>query len=168
MNVNDLKTLEEKTKRIVATLDDLVIETEEYQKRNMDIVAAMTNLANISEHIAVASKELSNAATLFSSSDFSKAMEELDDRIDKINEAEVAFTDQSAAIHKIVEDVLIEYENLSKDIRAVNVSLRELLEMQHVVNETKEVLEMIALQIGRIDRNTQKGFGKERESFKKE
>lgn len=161
----ELKTLEEKTKSIVATLDDLVIETEEYQKKNMDIVAAMTNLANISEQIAVASKELSSAAFLFNASDFSRATRELDERINKINEAEVVFIDQSAAIQEIVENVHVEYKNLSKDIRAVNVRLREFLEMQHVVNETKALLEGMAGKIDRIDRNTQKGFRKERENL---
>lgn len=162
MDNKELKTLEEKTKRIVDTLDNLEKETKEYQKKNVDIVAAITNLANISEQVATASKELSNAAALFSSSDFSKAIKEIDKRIDKINEAEVVFIDQSKAINKIVDNVLTEYKNLSSDIKAVNKSIREFLEIQHTVNETKQLLEMIASKIDRIDRNTQKGFRKER------
>ena len=162
MDNNELKTLEEKTKSIVDTLDNLEKETKEYQKKNMDIVSAITNLANVSEQVATASKELSSAAALFSSSDFSKAMKEIDKRIDKINEAEVVFTDQTKAINSIVEDVLTEYKNLSSDIKALNKSIREFLEMQHTVNETKQLLEVIATKIDRIDRNTQKGFGKER------
>jgi methyl-accepting chemotaxis protein len=128
----------------------------------VDIVAAITNLANISEQVATASKELSSAAALFSSSDFSKAMEEIDKRIDKINEAEVIFIDQSKAINKIVDDVLAEYKNLSSDIKSVNNSIREFREMHNTVNETKQLLESIASKIDRIDRNTQKGFRKER------
>lgn len=162
MDNNELKTLEEKTKRIVATLDNLEKETKEYQEKNVDIVAAITNLVNISEQVATASKELSSAAALFGSSDFSKAMKEIDKRIDKINEAEVVFTDQSKVIKSIVEYVHTEYNNLSSDIKAVNKSIHGFLEMQHTVNETKQLLEMIATKIDRIDRNTQKGFGKER------
>ncbi len=162
MDNNELKTLEEKTKSIVATLDNLEKETKEYQKKNVDIVSAITNLANVSEQVATANKELSSAADLFSSSDFSKAMKEIDKRIDKINEAEVVFTDQTKAINSIVEDVLTEYKNLSSDIKAVNKSIREFLEIQHTVNETKQLLEAIVTKIERIDRNTQKGFGKER------
>lgn len=162
MDNNELKTLEEKTRSIVATLDILEKETKEYQKKNVDIVAAITNLAKVSEQVVTASKELSSAAALFSSSDFSKAMKEIDERIDKINEAEVVFTDQSKAINNIVENVLTEYKNLSSDIKAVNKSIHEFLEMQHTVNETKQLLEVIATKIDRIDRNTQKGFGKER------
>ncbi len=162
MDNNELKTLEEKTKSIVATLDNLEKETKEYQKKNVDIVSAITNLANVSEQVAKASKELSSAADLFSSSNFSKAMKEIDKRIDKINEAEVVFTDQTKAINSIVEDVLTEYKNLNSDIKAVNKSIREFLEIQHTVNETKQLLEAIVTKIDRIDRNTQKGFRKER------
>jgi ABC-type transporter Mla subunit MlaD len=162
MDRNELKTLEEKTKLIVATLDSLEKETKEYQKKNVDIVAAIRNLATISEQVATASKELSSAAALFSSSDFSEAMKEIDKRISKINEAEVVFTDQSKAINNIVENVLTEYKNLSTDIKEVNRSLLKFLEMQHTINETKQLLEAITTKIGRIDRNTQKGFRKER------
>jgi DNA repair exonuclease SbcCD ATPase subunit len=162
MDNNELKTLEEKTKIIVSTLESLEKETKEYQKKNVDIVAAITSLTNVSEQVATASKELSSSAALFSSSDFSKAMKEIDKRIDKINESEVVFTDQSKAINNIVENVLTEYKNLSSEIKALNNSLREFLEMQHTVNETKKLLEVIATKIDRIDRNTQKGFGKER------
>lgn len=162
MDNNELKTLEEKAKSIVDTLENLEKETKEYQKKNVDIVSAITNLANVSEQVATASKELSSAAALFSSSDFSKAMKEIDERIDKINKAEVVFTDQSKAINSIVENVLVEYKNLSNDIKAVNESIREVLEMQSTVKETKQLLDAIATKIERIDRNTQKGFGKER------
>lgn len=162
MDNNELKKLEEKTKSIVATLENVEKETKEYQKKNVDINSAITNLANVSEQVATASKELLSAAYLFSSSDFSKAMKEIDKRIDKINEAEVVFTDQTKAINSIVEDVLTEYKNLSSDIKAVNKSIREFLEIQHTVNETKQLLEAIVTKINRIDRNTQKGFGKER------
>jgi ABC-type transporter Mla subunit MlaD len=158
----EFKALEEKTRSIVDTLENLEREIKEYQKKNVDIVSAIANLANVSEQVGKASKELSGAAALFSSSDFSKAMEELDKRIDKINEAEVVFTDQTKAINTIVVDVLAEYKNLSSDINAVNKSIREVLEIQHTVNETKQLLEMIVTKIDRIDRNTQKGFGKER------
>lgn len=205
MDNNELRTLEEKTKMIVATLDNLEKETKEYQKKNVDIVAAITNLVNISEQVAAASKELSSAATLFGSSDFSKAMKEINKRIDKLNETGVVFTDQSKVIKNIVEDVHTEYNNLSSEIKTINKSIHEFheihyevnadqskvikniveyvhtgynnlsseikavnksihgfLEMQNTVNETKELLELIATKIDRIDRNTQKGFGKER------
>ena len=162
MDNNELRTLEEKTKMIVATLNNLEKETKEYQKKNVDIVAAITNLVNISEQVAAASKELSSAATLFGSSDFSKAMKEIDKRIDKLNETEVVLTNQSKVIKNIVEDVHTKYNNLSSEIKAVNKSIHGFLEMQNTVNETKQLLEMIATKIDRIDRNTQKGFGKER------
>lgn len=162
MDNNELRTLEEKTKMIVATLDNLEKETKEYQKKNVDIVAAISNLINISEQVAAASKELSSAATLFGSSDFSKAMKEIDKRIDKLNETEVVLTNQSKVIKNIVEDVHTKYNNLSSEIKAVNKSIHGFLEMQNTVNETKQLLEMIATKIDRIDRNTQKGFGKER------
>lgn len=162
MDNSELKTLEEKTKSIVATLENLEIETKEYQTKNVDIVAAITNLANVSEQVAAASKELYCATVLFSSSDFSQAMKEIDKRIDKLNAAEVVFTDQSKAINNIAENVLVEYKKLSNDIKAVNRSICEFLEMQSSVNETKQLLEVIAAKIDRIDRNTQKGFGKER------
>lgn len=162
MEINELKTLEEKSKSIVVTLDNLEKETKAYQKKNVDIVLAITNLANVSEQVAMASKELSSAAALFSSSDFAKAIIEIDKRIDKINEVEVVFTDQTKAINSIVEDVLIEYKNLGGDIRTVNKNICEFLEMKQTVNEAKQLLELMDTKIGRIDRNTQKGFGKER------
>ncbi len=162
MDNNELKTLEEKTRSIVATLENLEKETRDYQKKNLDIVAAITNLANISEQVARASKELSSAAALFSSSDFSKAMEGIDKRIDIIYEAGIVFTDQSKIIKSLVEYVHTEYENLRSDIKGVNKSINEFLEMQHTVNETKQLLELISTKVDRIDRNTQKGFRKER------
>lgn len=162
MDNNELKTLEEKTKSIVDTLDNLERETKEYQKKNVEIVVAIKNLADVSGQVAKASKELSSAASLFSSSDFSKAMKEIDKRIDNINEAEVVFTDQSKAINNIVENILSEYKNLSSDIKAVNKTIREFVEMKNVINETKQLLESLTTKIDRIDRNSQKGLGKER------
>lgn len=162
MDKKELKTLEKKAKSIVATLDKLEKEIKTYQEKNVDIVSAIKNLADVSEQVAMASKELSNATALFSASDFSKAMKKIDKRIDKINEAEVVFTDQTNAINSIVENVFAEYKNLSNDIRAVNKSIREFLEMQSTVNETKQLLELTVTKIDRIDRNTQKIFGKER------
>ena len=89
-------------------------------------------------------------------------MKEIDKRIDKLNETEVVLTNQSKVIKNIVEDVHTKYNNLSSEIKAVNKSIHGFLEMQNTVNETKQLLEMIATKIDRIDRNTQKGFGKER------
>lgn len=162
MNNNELKTLEEKTKSIVATLEKLEMETEEYQKKNIDIVSAIENLANISENVSLASKDLSSAAALFNASDFSNAMKGIDKRIDKLNEAELIFIDQSKAINNIVENVLNEYKNLSSDIKTMKNSIHDLLEMQDTIKETNQLLELLTAKIERIDRNTQKGFGKER------
>lgn len=130
MNKNELKTLEEKTKGIVDTLDNLETEIQEYQKKNVDIVSAIKNLANISKQVAKASKELSSAAALFSSSDFSKALKEIDERIDKV--------------------------------KAANQSIDEFLEIKNTVTEVKQIVDILATKIGRIDRNTQIGFWKER------
>ena len=162
MDTNDLKTLEEKTRSIVATLGNLEMETREYQKKNVDIVSGINNLSSVSEQVAAASKELSSAAALFSSSDFSTAIKEIDSRIDQINKAEVVFSDQSKAIGNLVEEVLTENKRLSSDLDSANKNLRELLEMHNTLNETKQLLEMVTIRIARIDRNTQKGFGKER------
>lgn len=162
MDNSELKSLEEKTKKIVTTLDKLEKEIKEYQKKNVDLVAGVTGLANVSEQIAAASKGLSSVATLFKNSDFSKAMKEIDKRINKINQAEIVLTDQSEAINSIVKNVLAEYKNLSNEIKTVNESVRESLSMQNSVIEMKELLEAMAFKVDRIDRNTQKGFGKER------
>lgn len=248
MDKNELKTLKEKTKIILATLDNLEKETKDYQKNNVDIVAAMTNLVNISGEVSMASKELLNAATLFSSSNFSKTMKEINKQIDKVNETEAILANQlkilenitenvqteyknlsnedkvinksihdfhemqtavntnqlkvlenitedvhtrynnlsneikviNKSIHdfhemqteintnqlndlkNITEDVETKYNNLSAEIKLVNKSINEFHEMKQIVNKTKQTLEIIATKIDRIDRNTQKGFGKER------
>lgn len=162
MDTNDLKTLEEKTRSIVATLEKLELETREYQKKNVDIVSGINSLSGVSKQVAAASKELSSAAALFSSSDFSTAIKEIDSRIDQINKTEVVFSDQSRPIGNLVSEVLTENQRLSSDLNSVKKSLHELLEMHETVNETKRLLEGISTRIARIDRNTQKGFRKER------
>ena len=162
MDTNDLKTLEVKTRSIVATLEKLEMETRDYQKKNVDIVSGINSLSGVSNQVAAASKELSSAAALFSSSDFSTAIKEIDSRIDQINKAEVVFSDQSEAIGNLVAEVLTEIKRLSSDLNSVNKNLCELLEMHDTVNKTKQLLEEVSTRIARIDRNTQKGFRKER------
>ena len=162
MDNNQFKTLEEKAKGIVSTLESLERETKEYQNKNLDIVFAINNLAKVSTQVEILVRELSSATTLFSSSDFSKAIKEIDKRIDKINEAEVVLTDQAKAIDNILKSVLTEYNKLSTEIKDVNRNILEMLEIKNTVNDTKVLLELLITKIDRIDRNTQKGFGKER------
>lgn len=162
MDDNQLKTLEEKAKGIVSTLENLEKETKDYQNKNLDIVSAINNLAKVSTQVEILVRELSSATTLFSSSDFSKAIIEIDKRINKINEAEVVFTNQAKVIDNILKNVLTEYNNLSTEIKDVNRNILEILEIKNTVNDTKALLELLNTKIDRIDRNTQKGFGKER------
>lgn len=162
MESTELKTLEEKTRNIVETLGILEKETKDYQTKNFDIVSAINNLASISEQIADASKELSNSAKLFGKSDFSNAMKELDKRIDKINEAEIEFIDQSNKLNIIVENVLSEYNKLRNEIKSVNDNINKFLVIKDTIHETKQLLELVSAKIDRVDRNTQKGFGKEK------
>jgi uncharacterized protein YukE len=162
MENNELKTLEQKARNIVTTLENLEKETRDYQKKNLDIVSAISNLINISDNIMIASKELSSSAALFGNSDFSKAINVLDERINKINLTEIQFIDQTKNLNSIVEEVLVEYRNLSREINEVNNSINEFLKIKDTIYETKQLLEIVSMKIERVDRNTQKGFGKEK------
>jgi DNA repair exonuclease SbcCD ATPase subunit len=160
MENKELKTLEEKIKRILETLDDLEKEVLEYQQKNIDIASAFANLSNISEKISEASSELSNSAQLFSSSDFSSAMREIDKRIEHIKKAEITFVDQAQAINTIVANVLTEYKKLNNEIKAVNSNICKLIDICSIVSDTKQYLDALGVRIERIDMNTQRWFRK--------
>jgi DNA repair exonuclease SbcCD ATPase subunit len=160
MEITELETLESKTKAILDTLEDLEKEVVEYQRKNESITYAFLNLSDASGQVASAGKGLSEAAEIFSGSDFATAMKAIDARIDHIREAEVLIQSQSKEISGIAEEVLAEYRKLDSNINSLIQSIREMLEVKQMIADLTASLDVIGSRIARIDQNTQKGFNK--------
>jgi len=153
MDSEELVSLEEKTRTIVDTLSSLEQEMVDYQKKNADITYAFVNLSDASGQVTAAGKALTEAAELFSDSDFSAALRSLDDRITQLQVANELLLQRVNVMDGLTEKILAAFNEISENTRAISQSLL-------LLPEIKDVIDSYRRQLDRIDKNTQKGFGK--------
>ena len=149
MEIQELESLEEKTKEIVETLSALEAEIKAYQDKNLNIDDALGGLSDLSQKIITTTKELSLVIEILKTSDLSKSLEELDEKIDKL---ESLYNETESSNNKIIDM----QDKLSEAIANITDSINE---------SSNKILLWIAdadKRIDRIDRNTQKGFRKEK------
>jgi chromosome segregation ATPase len=138
MDMNELKSLEEKTKQIVETLSTLESEVSTYQAKNLKIDAAIDGISELSQKLSAASSDFLSIIEILRKSDLGNALEELDSKIKKLD-----------SLHTQVLDA-------NKDL------LEKQDEIKAQLDNFQQTLTVLDSKIGRVDRNTQKGIGKEK------
>lgn len=163
MNIEELLSLEEKTRLIVEELEKIEKETKDFQENNFSLVESIAQISKAAGDVSKAGRALFDASQQFSSSDFAKALQEIDLRIDKINQSEVVLREHSDRLESFSEKIIEDYKSISSTISEVNDNILEIKDIKVTVNESQKLLIAMNERIGRIDRNTQKGFMKEKE-----
>lgn len=151
MNINEMKDLEDKTRSILYTLEDLEKEIEEYQQRNADIISVMANLSTFPEQIEKAGKELDKAIRIFGDKDFSEAMGEIDKRIERLIQAETKFIVQTDIISDLLGKMRKDYEKVNEDISQINDKISELSRRQNEISDIKHLLKTISAELVGVD-----------------
>ena len=149
MDMKELISLEEKTKQVVETLSSLEKEVESYQKKNLMINDAFNGLSDLTSTLKNATGDFLSIIELLRKSDFGDALEKVDDRLEKV---EILCTRGDD-----FEKRLTEKQNEIATL--VTVSSEATKES---IADIQDMLIKIEEKINRIDRNTQKGIGRER------
>lgn len=149
MEITELESLEQKTHAIVQTLAGLEREVEDYQDKNLQINEAFVGIANLSQKITTVSEDFLTVIELLKRSDLGTALSELDAKIKTIENL-------NQHTEKIIVDLS---EKQDQAIKALEESRST---NSNSLSSIQEMLSGFSEKIGRIDRNTQKVFGKER------
>lgn len=182
MDDSQYRDIEEQALQIVGTLNKLKDEIEEYQKAKIDTQESLESLDSLLMAVTDAAKQLGGAAEDLRNSDYVKlhkqiaketeqltaACSTLQQNLDIVPEKIKEMLDSDFASRELVQRAMNEscnmmIEKLDKLPEAISSTLKAHDSKQ--AEKDKELLERLAgLEevISRIDRNTQKGFGKER------
>ncbi len=182
MDDSQYRDIEEQALQIVGTLNKLKEEIEGYRNAKIDTQESLESLDSLLAAVTDATKRLGSAAKDLKKSDYVKLHQQLAKEAEKLTTASSTLQQNINAVPEKVEEILAA-DSASREStqKAIGEScdrmiekLDELPEAITNVLEThdskqsekdKELLERLAgLEevISRIDRNTQKGFGKER------
>ncbi|MDM8289453.1 hypothetical protein QUW41_09105 [Slackia piriformis] len=174
--------LEKKAKAIVGTLAELEEEVRDRRRANDDARAAVETLRDLLHRLADATDEVRNAARLLNESSASEAVAKLDEDVRILQSAQERTQKSACQLEKTLDraeeglaERMLEFtERMERAIDAQSKSFDDAISRlraeQKEANDTLErrVVEALASmdeRIGRIDRNTQKGFGKERSAL---
>lgn len=146
MDDNQYKTIEAQALQIVGTLNKLKEEIEGYRDAKIETQKSLESLDALLSAVSGAAKQLSAAAKEIRKSDYAKLHKEMSKEVETLSSA-------CETMQKSLDDVPEKIESTLKAQRAEQVERDE--ELYARIASLEEV-------ISRIDRNTQKGFGKER------
>lgn len=146
MDDNQYKTIEAQALQIVGTLNKLKEEIEGYRDAKIETQRSLESLDALLSAVSDAAKQLSAAAKEIRKSDYAKLHKEMSKEVETLSSA-------CETMQKSLDDVPEKIESTLKAQRAEQVERDE--ELYARIASLEEV-------ISRIDRNTQKGFGKER------
>ena len=199
MDANEMRTLEEKTRKIVETLSALESELSSQRRANEDLAAERERLTEFSSSLMEAAVGLRDVTELLKRSTFSKELDAIDEglkslkmageRIDARLDALASLDDGLGKRVSALESLKDEIESIIDaklaegiaSLESVGAALDSKMDMLSDIdrraNERMGTLEHLKDEIlgsldaklaemenviGRIDRNTQKGIGKER------
>lgn len=153
MEDSQYKTIEEQALQIVGTLNRLKDEIEGYRDARIETQKSLDSLDTLLGAVSDAAKQLSDAAKELRGSDYTK----LHKKISK--EAEVV----TSACETLQQNL----DGVTEQVGQLPATLTTVLEAHDArqVEKDSELLTRVANleeMVARIDRNTQKGFGKER------
>lgn len=168
MEDSQYKTIEEQALQIVGTLNKLKEEIEGYKDARIETKQSLDSLNTLLDAVTDAASQLNEAAKDLRNSDYIKLHEELSEKTSAVTAACDSMQQGLDAITNTVRSMFesqrAQQEEAMKQLLA---TLTASLEQHEIIQDetNKELLDKISnLEqiISRIDRNTQKGFGKER------
>lgn len=182
MDDSQYRNIEEQALQIVATLNKLKDEIEGYRDAKVDTQESLESLDSLLAAVTDATKQLGSAAKDLRKSDYVKLHEQLAKEAERLTTASGTLQQNLDAVPGKIEEMLAaDSASREKAQMAIGESCNRAIEKLDELPETiasslkahdskqdekdRELLERLAgLEevISRIDRNTQKGFGKER------
>lgn len=168
MEDSQYKTIEEQALQIVGTLNKLKEEIEGYKDARIETKQSLDSLNTLLGAVTDAASQLNRAAKDLRNSDYIKLHEELSEKTSVVKAACDSMQQNLDVITDTVRSMLESQQAQQEEAKSqlfatLTTSLEQSEKKQDKAN--KELLEKVSnLEqiIGRIDRNTQKGFGKER------
>lgn len=177
MDSIEMRSLEEKTRAIVASLSSLEDETKRQKEMGDKLEQGKDAILRLASELSAAADKLSDAIELLHRSTLADDISRFDEKIDGVKSlSELARDDVQKA-----EELCRETANLAAkaedSVRGVDARVSEIEATCNQMLKSIEAVEEASAQrygevsqrvesleaiIGRIDRNTQKGIGKER------
>lgn len=149
MEMKELESLEAKTKQIVGTLSGLESEVKEYQQKNLKIQDAFDGLTSLSGNLTDAASDFVSIIALLRKSDLGEALVTIDQKIEMIKTLSLRLDDSEKRLIGKQDEMGVK---ISEGMDAITKAIAD---VQHNLTE-------LDAKISRIDRNTQKGFWKEK------
>jgi methyl-accepting chemotaxis protein len=177
MDPNEMRSLESKTREIVETLSSLERETLRQRKMGDQLEDSKVAILRLASELAQNADKLSEAIELLRRSTLAMEIERLDSKIDDVSALANLVGDNIRNAEEIcrstaelASDTRDSIEEVSTKLLGIERTHAELLKRVESLGRESEVRDadiankLLNLEsvIGRIDRNTQKGFGKER------
>ena len=182
MDDSQYRDIEEQALQIVGTLNKLKDEIEGYREAKIETQESLKSLDSLLAAVTDATKQLGSAAKDLRKSDYVKLHEQLTKEAEQLTTASNTLQQNLDALPGKLEEMLAADSGSREAVQnAIGESCDRAIEKLDELPETisnalkdydskqaekdKELLERLAgLEevISRIDRNTQKGFGKER------
>lgn len=177
MDASELRTLEEKARAIVATLATLESETERQRRMGDQLEQGKEALLALASALSSTSDRLADTIDLLQHSTLAEDIDRLNSKIDDVGclanlarddarkaedlcKTSVELVTRAEDSAQRVVERLDGIESTCAELLRSLESLRE--ESAQRDAELKKRFDIMEEVIGRIDRNTQKGFGKER------
>lgn len=177
MDTSEMRSLEEKARAIVATLSELEDETSRQRRMGDQLEEGKAAVLAVASKLSDTAERLSDAIALLQRSTLAEDIDHLDSKINEVRDLADLARDEAVKAEELcrtttelassVEASAREVDGRLDGIRdsceellkALGKASEESLERDAEFARRLDALEEV---IGRIDRNTQKGFGKER------
>ncbi len=166
MNLKELEALEAKTVRIVEALEAIEGEQRSCEEQAEVIDSHYGTLSELVERIDGVAKELQKVLSLLQRTDFGRTLDQIESQVSSVEvvasealRAQDALDERSGRMESSVERV----QAVCDAVEARDEMLAAaLVAIQESLGSLDERLASLETAVGRIDRNTQKGLGKER------
>lgn len=166
MNLKELEALEAKTARIVEALETIESEQRTCEEQAEVIDAHYGTLSELVGRIDGLAKELQKVLSLLQRTDFCRTLDQIERQVDSAEavasealRAQDALDERSGRMESNVERV----QAVCDAVEARDEMLAAaLVAIQGSLGSLDERLASLETAVGRIDRNTQKGLGREK------
>jgi uncharacterized phage infection (PIP) family protein YhgE len=177
MDTSEMRSLEEKARAIVATLSELEDETSRQRRMGEQLEESKAAILAVASRLSDTAEKLTDAIALLRRSTLAEDIDHLDSKIDEVKGlADLAKEEsrQAERLCRTTTELASSVEASTKQVDGrlddIRDSCEELLKALGEADEGSaqrdadfaKRLDTLEEVIGRIDRNTQKGFGKER------
>ena len=166
MNLKEMEALEANTVRIVEALEAIEGEQRSCEEQAEVIDSHYGTLSELVERIDGVAKELQKVLSLLQRTDFGRTLDQIESQVSSVEvvasealRAQDALDERSGRMESSVERV----QAVCDAVEARDEMLAAaLVAIQESLGSLDERLASLETAVGRIDRNTQKGLGKER------